>query len=305
MQVLGMRVVDEVSSHCTEQLHRLRAGVFGEERLRQIFEKYKLPFSSEVLFDVNLEAGGKFQADCVVLSETVCVILESKNISGSLRFEHNPSCLIRERQDGQIDIFESPDVQLQRNCWLMERWLAARQIQLPVTGAIVWTSATRSNIIKPPTNVQTLYVQTVPIYLKQVTEQFRLNATFLSHAQLLRISKEMQQQSKQCKYPQFPLSQRWNITAEQIKKGVRCIKCGEFGMDKMAYGWTCHCGHIDKHAHKIAIKEWFMLVKETMTNKECREFLLLEDRYVAKRMLKSCDLIEIGTTKGTIYKWKW
>lgn len=64
--MLGTRVVDEVSAHCTEQIHRLRAGVIGEERLRQVFEKYTLPFFSEVLFDVNLEAGGKFQADCII-----------------------------------------------------------------------------------------------------------------------------------------------------------------------------------------------------------------------------------------------
>jgi hypothetical protein len=54
-------------------------------------------------------------------------------------------------------------------------------------------------------------------------------------------------------------------------------------------------------AHRGALVEWFLVVKRTITNRECREFLGV-DIYTANRILNSMDLVSQGTYKDRIYK---
>ncbi|MCT6925759.1 hypothetical protein [Metasolibacillus sp.] len=90
-----------------------------------------------------------------------------------------------------------------------------------------------------------------------------------------------------------------------IKSGVRCV-CDSLAMQYKRTGWHCpNCGHRDKQAHIATLKEWFIFVKETISNREACEFLQVKDRHRTKRLLQSAGLIEVGGGRSTIYKWPW
>ena len=180
----------------------------------------------------------------------------------------------------------------------------ARGYDVPVFGAIVWTTGSPPYMIKSPKSTQSLFVKSVPTFVLKVWESSERVA--LQDTELSSLITMIKNESKKAMYVPFPIAPRWNISASQLQFGIRCLQCNRIGMTRYHRGWICkRCGNYSKEAHKVAIQEWFVLLKETMTNKECREFLQIEDRYLAKRLLKSCDVIEIGTTKGTVYKWNW
>ncbi|WP_332647488.1 nuclease-related domain-containing protein [Lysinibacillus sp. 54212] len=305
LKMLGLRVVnEELKGNIEGKVHALLAGTAGEQRLEEIFNKYTLPFPYKVLFNVNLTSHAYFQIDCLLVSPKFLLVLESKNISGQLSFDENPDWLIRVRENGTVDVFESPEVQVARNKWLLQEWLIARGYDIPVFGAIVWTTGSLPNMIKSPKSTQSLFVKSVPTFVLKVWESYERVA--LHDTELSSLIAMIKHESKRAMYVPFPIAPRWNIRSTELLFGIRCLQCNRIGMTRYHRGWICNrCDNYDKEAHKVAIQEWFVLLKETMTNRECREFLQIDDRYLAKRLLKSCDVIEIGTTKGTVYKWNW
>ncbi|QEY22082.1 NERD domain-containing protein [Psychrobacillus sp. AK 1817] len=274
----------------------VKAGINGEAIIEGIFNKYTFPFEYNVLFDLNLSADGKFQIDALFISRHYILMLESKNIIGELSFEREPFCLRRKLESGHVDIFESPEVQLERNLNMLHRWLENRGIQIPLVGAIV-LSSTKSEIIKPPENACIMYPSSIPNFIWKQSRK----AAFLSTNQLEELSKSILKAHKD--YYPYPMCKAWGIDSNDLIKGVRCEVCNRIGMRRVIRTWKCpHCLNQHKDAHILAIKEWFMLVGEEMTNSVCRSFLKIEKSQTATRLLQSMKLKTIGEGKGAKYK---
>ena len=301
LQVLGERLND---THAQKEViiakaKAAKAGLQGERRISEVFAKYTFPFEYLFVENVGLNSNGKFLTDPVFLTPFFLVILESKNISGKLFFKQNPALLERETNDGKIDVFESPEIQLSRNIYLLKEWLGDQALTIPIHGVIVLSNP-KVRVIEPPKKHSAILPQTIPVYLRNLPRE---NVYFNSN--------EMQKFSEKIKVDQqtyipFPMCARWGIKPEDLKSGVRCENCNFHGMVKRKSGWTCaRCGHFDKFAHEKAIRDWFMLISDTITNKQCRTFLHLESNYIAHRILHSMNLTKIGTSRNTKYKWIW
>lgn len=281
----------------------MQAGQNGEKRLAHIFSHYTWDFHHQVVFDVNLQAGGKFQTDCVVITGKCVYVLESKNISGALRFEQNPQRLVRERESGTVDVFESPEVQVERNVMLLERWLAEHGICLPVIGAIVFTSAVHPHVIVGPKSIPSLFPKTIPVFLQQAWAA--TSREYLTCEEIDKVAALLEKQRTLHKYHPYPLTKRMNLTVGHIRPGVYCLNC-RIVMRLVKKAWSCpSCACVEHDAHVRTLKEWFMFVKNTLTNAEACWFLQVGDRHRMKRLLKSAELIVEGTKKGTVYKWPW
>lgn len=73
-------------------------------------------------------------------------------------------------------------------------------------------------------------------------------------------------------------------------------------MKKVRRTWHCPFCKVNNHlAHQKTLIEWFLVVKSTITNGECREFLGV-DIHTAKRILQSMDLIKCGMFKDRSYR---
>ena len=302
LQLLDRRLSDrhEMKELIHSKAQMALAGINGEVRVDSVFNKYSFPFEYVVLHDVNLESYGKFQIDTVFLTKYFALILESKNIGGELSFKQNPSVLERVNEEGKVDVFESPEVQMERNIYLIDEWLRQNGVMIPVFGVIVLTNA-RVRVIEPPTKYNAILHQTIPVYLRNIPREKK----YISSKEMQALSEKIIANHKP--YFPYPMCMRWGIHPSDLQTGVRCEKCGVFGMVKRKSGWTCpRCGHFDKLAHEKAIREWFVLIGETINNRQCRKFLHLDSHHVASRLLRSMDLTRIGTSQNNIvYKWKW
>lgn len=295
-----LRELHEMKELIRSKMHMALAGINGEVRVDGVFNKYSFPFEYVVLHDVSLESYGKFQMDTVFLSQYFAVILESKNIGGELSFKLNPSLLERVNEEGKVDVFESPEIQIERNIFLLEEWLKQSGVSIPIYGVIVLTNS-KVRVIEPPTKYNAILHRTIPVYFRNIPREKK----YITTMDMRTLSEKIIANHKP--YSPYPMCMRWSIHPSDLQTGVCCEKCITFGMKKRKYGWNCvRCGHVDKLAHEKAIYEWFVLIGETINNRQCREFLHLESHHVASRLLKSMDLIKTGTSQSNLeYKWKW
>lgn len=134
----------------------VEAGIGGEERVAEIFRKHSFPFEHHTFHDLSPSADERFQIDTFCLTPWYGGILEVKNIGGILEFKDNPPQLIRTREDGHKDGFESPVVQLERNAELLKDWLLHRNIHLPIYGAVV-LAYPKQIVAVPPAKTKLLF----------------------------------------------------------------------------------------------------------------------------------------------------
>lgn len=80
----------------------IEAGIGGEQRVAEVLQKYQFPFKNNIFHDLPPSSYSNFQIDHLIKTPYYGVILETKNLAGSLEFRDNPPQLIQRREDGQI-----------------------------------------------------------------------------------------------------------------------------------------------------------------------------------------------------------
>ena len=170
---------------------------------------------------------------------------------------------------------------------------------MPVKGVIVFSS-TKSRVVKSPDHTDVIYATSIPVYLRTLEREKEC----LSASQMEELAQIIVEEHKP--YFPYPMCKRWGINPSDLMTGVQCGKCEQFGMVKRNNGWICtSCGNIDKVAHVQALYEWFALVENRISNKECRKFLRIDSSQLASRLLNSMSLSRVNKSKNTIYRWRW
>ena len=72
-----------------KELHNAEAGVRGEQRLQKKFIEFYMKEPYQILWNVSLSLGNwSVQMDGLLLTAHEAIVIESKNISGDLYFDH-------------------------------------------------------------------------------------------------------------------------------------------------------------------------------------------------------------------------
>lgn len=278
-----------------EKQRTLEAGIRGEERVAEIFRKHSLSFDNHIFHDLSPTGDEKFQMDTVVLTSWFGVVFDAKNIAGTLEFKENPPQLIRTLDDGHKDAFESPVLQLRRNCECLNDWLVSRNIYIPIYSAVV-LAYPKQMVTCPPANTTLLFPYAIPSFLKDIPKQTKI----LDHEKCNWVSSELLK-SHQPFIPD-PICQTYKLPFTDFQTGPQCIACGRYGMVKLPRTWHCkYCGATDHLAHERALLEWFLIFKKEITNRECRWFLGVDDPDTAKRILQSMKLQIKGDYRHRTY----
>ncbi|HWO75398.1 MAG TPA: nuclease-related domain-containing protein [Bacillus sp. (in: firmicutes)] len=275
----------------------LESGIGGEKRVEDTLRSHSLPFENRIFFDLHLFSTENFQLDAIILTPSYVLILEIKNISGILSFNDDPPHLMRTNSDGSKDGFDSPVPQLERNCELLSKWLSKKSIDLPVFGAIV-LAYPKQIVDKSPAATTILYPKLIPAYIKKLFDEHRSKSLDKKSFHRL-ISEIMRSHSI---YVPNPIADTYGISKNDFKTGVKCKECGIFGMRKYFKKWVCDsCGNRSGVAHYHAMKDWFLLFGARMTNRDCREFLGVDNKHKATRILQSMDLKHEGSFRDRVY----
>ncbi len=272
------------------------AGIRGESKLVKVFENYTFLDEIYILHDLSFYSTGRAQIDCLVITPNFALILEVKNIASEMSFLMETGQISRVLDNGQIDHFESPMVQIDRNSDLLFDLFRLKDIHMPILGAVVLSNSTQKVNVQP-NQYPVLFLGEIPSFIKRQIK----NQTVIEPNQAKEIAEMLVNEHQP--FNPFPICDRWHVDTSCLKKGVFCTKCSE-GMMKRHFGrWVCEvCLYRDSFAHIQAIKEWFMLVGGEISNKKFREFLGVPSRQLVTRMLKEMNIIVEETGKKTKYK---
>ena len=295
MQALLRRLheQDEQFINYQTELKNLEAGYFGEQRIDREFTDFTIPHAHFLLHNVELlnDSGSSHQIDSIVLTSHFLLILEIKNITGTLLYKPDHHEFSRLRKDGIVENFTDPFEQAYRHQLLIEHLLHSWHIQLPVEYAVVIVN---QNAVLDES------LRGAPIFHLSGLRRY-INNLFSKYpardVELDQVSKHLL-----ALIHRHPPKRRVNDT-NRFKKGVLCMKCDfKSSMEYQSRSWCCRtCGTRDKNALRWALHDYRLLIGERITNQQFREFVGIDSMQVASKILSRLGFEKIGDKRGRFY----
>ena len=278
-------------------IEKRKAGYRGELNM-DYHLTFLPPKRYSIVRDLHLTDQFPFQIDTLLLSSQLIVILETKNIYGKLFFDKNSKQLIR-KVDEVEDGFSNPTEQAKRQSFQFKNWLIKHKFPaIPIE--YFATISNPQSIIK--SNDEKLFnhvCHSEHVVAKILLLEKSYSMIITDEKTIRKIRKTI---IKENNPPKHNVLKSWGISRTEIIHGVECTNCHRFPMKRNYSTWFCpYCMAVSKEAYIQAIKDYFLLIDSFITNKACREFLLLSSRRTSQRMLNSMNLLKKGSTKSVVY----
>jgi ribosomal protein L37AE/L43A len=280
---------------------KIRAGYKGEISL-----DYYLSLLPQkdfiILHDVRLKMGSHyFQIDTLILHSSFILVLEVKNISGEIYIDSIYNQMLRTK-DGNTDVFPDPILQANKQADELKKWLDENKLpSIPIEFLVVFTNS--KTLIKNTSNDQDVYTKLIRNtkltnrilhYCRKYPEQV------FSNKELIKLSKKI---IKHHEPQNQDILSMFNLTEEDIQKGVYCSACKKFAMERVSGKWRCKlCKYSNKDAHIEALTDYALLYKSTISNGEMRRFLNINSINTASKLLNQLNFSSTGTTKNRKYE---
>ncbi|TLS36082.1 nuclease-related domain-containing protein [Pseudalkalibacillus caeni] len=284
-----------------EDSAKRKAGFRGEQNLDYFLSL--LPQKDYwIINDVRLRISNRFfQIDSLVVTSKVIVILEVKNINGTLLFDNDFNQFIRTQHDRE-ERYQNPLFQTQRQKIQLYQWLEKHQFQpLPIEDLIVISNPTavlKADKENPVVYRKVTHLENVIDKIKEIEskhQQKHLDKNGIQHLCNLLISNHQP--------AEIDILSSYGLTSKDLMNGVQCPECSRFSMVRKHRTWFCpNCKIHSRTSHKQAIMD-YLLVHHSITNRECREFLGLHSnkKDLVTTFLKKMELPQTGNKKDRIY----
>ncbi|WP_078411021.1 nuclease-related domain-containing protein [Priestia abyssalis] len=283
-----------------QELSKREAGYKGESSL-----DFYLSFLDEknyfIFHDLRLQDESRFfQIDTLLLSKKFALIIEVKNIAGTLFFDHVFHQLIR-MKDGMETAFPDPLIQIQRQESQLKNWFTKHKLlEIPIYSLIVISNAQaviRTSSDNRKLGCKVIRREMLPSKVNQI--EHSLKETLLSEKELKKMLRQLQKQHVEA---DFPILEQYAIGKNELIKGVICENCRYFPLLRRHGKWICpHCQHVSKDWHLHALTDYSLLIGSAITNAQLRNFLNITSSAGATRILQSMSLSYSGTNKGRVY----
>ncbi|MBB2482717.1 NERD domain-containing protein [Bacillus sp. APMAM] len=280
---------------------RLLAGYQGEKNLR-----YHLSFLPEneyqIFFDLHLSVNNlEFQIDCLLLSPHLSLIIESKNIAGTLIFDTRSEQCLR-IYNGKEEGFPNPILQAARHRILFLRWLKLHKFPpIPIESFV--SIAFPTTIIKSANNDTSIYEKVIlaeSVIHKVESLKQLYKKEFIKSNQLKFLCKALLEMHSPS---EFNILERLEINNKDIIKGVKCPTCPSSIMKRKYGTWFCpRCELHSKTAHEQTLLDYILLFGPNITNKQFRDFTLLSNRGTAAYLFSKSTLLPIQKGNKFLYQ---
>ncbi|WHT48332.1 nuclease-related domain-containing protein [Sporosarcina thermotolerans] len=249
------------------------------------------------MHDVTLcEDNIYFQMDSILITPAFIVISEVKNIAEKIIIKSKPLQFIKEYSTGKRVPLQNPIVELERKIYLLDSWLKRQKVEIPIKGIVAFAYNNELSIEENP-SMDIMFTNEVAAHLRSL----QVNKELLYKSEIHSLARKIVKYHQE--YNPFPLIKRYNIHPAHIIPGVICSKCDQLKMNWLQKKWRCpHCGHTGKNDHEGALKDWSMLVKNNITNREFRYFTQLENRNTAKKLLARSPIELSGNGRASKYE---
>lgn len=275
------------------------AGFRGEKSLNYYLEQ--LEKNGQLIFQALRLPHSKddyFQMDVLIISLRYFVIIEAKNIAGTLFIDQNQ--MIR-TLNGKEDSFPNPIQQVENQQYHFINYLNKHlEISLPNTSFVAMTNS--SSIIKPNPQYRAVAQKVIrPNAIRQRVDSFSNSypKDLISKKELQKLSRVL---LKHHTVGDPDIMGYFSINKNEILTGSYCDTCNQCSIIRVQRQWKCsRCGIINKKAHIHALIDYCLLMGSTITNKQCRNFLQLSSSSIASKLLRSLNLPFTGEYKNRVY----
>lgn len=283
----------------SESLARRRAGYRGERAVDYFLKQldcssfhifHDLRFRNKQLF---------FQMDTLLLTPHFLLIIEVKNIKGTLNFDTDFAQMTRSLSDKE-EGFRNPLTQaMVQKDHLYDFLLTNGFASLPIEYVIA--------ISYPSTIIKSNVPELAEVVIHAENLLSKVKKLMEKHAGKKASRSELQRLTQLFLKMDVPLItdvlQKYQIPSSTILTGVQCPNCNNIPMVRERRRWHCpSCGTSSSSAHEQAIQDYMLLISPTITNHACREFLHLPSRSTMMRYLVNMGLKKTGTRKSTTYE---
>ncbi len=253
-----------------------------------------------ILHNVRLaDKNGYFQMDTLILTKKYILILEVKNWYGTILFGENGQ-VTRIGDDQKEEGFANPIPQVKTQTHRLQKWIQSKNLPfIPIKFFVVISypsTIIKSISSKTPIPKEVIHNNQLFFQIEELDSE--LSSSGIRMNQLKWLSEEI---SKCHESPTENILKKYNLTLEDLQKGVICPVCTIVPMIRKKKKWLCrHCNHFSKRAHLFGLDDFVLLVGDTITNRGVRDFLLIDSPHVAKRILNG--FVKIGNTSKRRYQ---
>ncbi|MDQ0219346.1 NERD domain-containing protein [Peribacillus cavernae] len=281
-------------------LTKRKAGYHGEESLDIHLDE--LSENKYFIFHDLALSNGKynFQIDTLLLSTSFALLIEVKNISGTLHFDRTFNQLVRTFNDKEQG-FRDPISQARRQQREFQSWMENRNLP-PIPAEYLVVISNPSTVIKLKSGYVREYEKICHSeHLLDKIKEFeqKHHKEFISPKEIKKLSRLL---LKEHSPHNTNILKTYTIPKQDLLTGVHCPECFFLPISRKKGYWFCpSCRSQSKDAHIDALLDYFLLIKSSITNTEFRDFLHVPSRHTAKRILHSLDLPSEGEKKARIY----
>jgi hypothetical protein len=285
---------------------KIKAGYRGEQDLN-----YYLSFlpgkDYSILHNVRLSHENRFfQIDTLILTPNSAYIIESKNFYGHLYYNTRMKRMIH-TFNGEKEGFPDPLLQATRQKIQLHRWMAAHKIKpIPIHCLVSLgnnTTIFETDRDRPHIAQQILHAEHIPaqiVAIQQSQQASNNNEPALSAYRLQKLTELLLEKHT----PQsINILRIYDINPAELLlgPGVPCPKCTYQLMTRRHSKWDCpNCRMQSKTAHREVIED-YILIHGSITNRECRDLLKIDNIQVVKRILNQMNLSYRGSFKDRTY----
>ena len=281
-------------------LYKKLAGQSGEKEAY-----YQLGFLPKNKFRIfhNLrlpDTNSYFQLDFVVLSPGFVIIFEVKNYKGVV-YLNDIHQLIHIKENQAEEIYDNPISQADRHAFQFQNWLYQHgYFHIPIFSYVVLSSGTR--LLKTNSTNEEILQKIIPVS-NMVNKVLQLSSQY-SQSQISK--KEMDKLSKKLLESHSPLNRNLleenGIVPGDLIKGVQCENCNSFPMARQRRRWIClNCYAEGKNNHIQALNDYYLLISNSVSNRDVRDFLQIQSPTIAYKLLKYAGYQSTGKSNGTKY----
>lgn len=287
-----------------KELHRRNAGYWGE---KEVDKKLKRIDQSRyyIICDLRLPNGDDtfYQIDTLILTTQFILIIEAKNISGTLYFDLATHQFYRINDDGTREVFSDPVSQARLHIQQLRDWFKRNKFpKLPFEFLVTSVNSHSLFHISPTNHPNANKICNIAALTWQIDELGeRYKKDIITDKELRKICKALTK--AHTPLTNSDILQQYGIDKSELLTGVHCPECEYLPLIYRVGKWYCpRCKKWFKDALRGALDDYNLLISPTITNAEFRRFFHISSPIVANKKLKSLNLQASGTNKGTFYQ---
>ena len=280
---------------------KILAGYRGEQSLN-----YFLSFLPQEQFFIfhdlrlpSLQNEYFFQMDILLLSQQFFLIIEVKNIAGSVIYDPSNQQLIQSHHDKET-VYRDPFLQVQRQKQQLYKWTEKANIAMspPISTLVILSNS--QTLIKENASSQNLKLIRPDRLINKISEYEKMyKHEIISQKDIKKLSRQI---LKGHIDEEYNVMQKFELTTKDLTPGIHCPKCSHLPMIRKRYSSICpQCKYENNDVYLPSLQDYYYLFGDTINNPQLRSFLQIPSRHSARRIFNKLNLPHNGNTKAATY----